>query len=464
MDDEITCPITFFIIKYHHVQKSKMDEKRLKISQKINSLILCSFVFMMVYNYSAWHISKLENVPSFVFNLEKYIPFIPWTIIPYMTSGLFFCLVFFFCKTKEEIAILTKRMLFVTVIAGICFLLFPLKFSLNKPEINSSVLGIPFQFLKIFDSPFNQAPSLHIAYAFIFWSVFRNLKRERIFLMIWLILLGISTLTTYQHHLIDVLAGGILTHISFIIFPYRKNDFQYRNFQVANYYFLFSWIFLTITLLFNQFVAKFDSTFLWITLWIKLWITFSIALIGYQYQKNNIHFLKDKNGNISILKKIFYAPYLLIYWIFWRFLRKNKKPIEIISNIYISSKPNKQDLIDFNVNKNTFVYDLSAEIEETQQLKEETNYRSAPFLDIGSFDIDETRKLLTEITNNYHNLPKDGKILIHCTMGFTRSSVIGILVMKNILSLSLEEAVTNMKTKNKNAIIHSYVLDFLKKI
>ncbi|RXM40309.1 hypothetical protein BOQ62_06250 [Chryseobacterium sp. CH21] len=68
-------------------------------------------------------------------------------------------------------------MLFVTVIAGICFLLFPLKFSLPKPEVNSSILGYSFQFLKAFDSPFNQAPSLHIAYAFIFWSVFRNLKK-----------------------------------------------------------------------------------------------------------------------------------------------------------------------------------------------------------------------------------------------------------------------------------------------
>lgn len=441
-----------------------MDEKRLKISQKIYALILCSVVFTMVYNYSAWHTSKLENVSSFVFDFEKFIPFISWTIIPYMTSGIFFCLVFFFCKTKEELSVLTKRMFFVTIISGICFLLFPLQFSLNKPEINSSVFGIPFQFLKTFDSPFNQAPSLHIAYAFIFWSVFRTLKRGRIFLMIWLILLGISTLTTYQHHLIDVLTGAILAHISFIIFHYRKNDFQYRNFQVANYYFLLGWIFLTTTLLLCEFLQKSNSNLLWITLWIKLWITFMTVLIGYQYKKNNTYFLKDKNGNISIFKKIFYAPYLLIYWIFWKFLRKNRKPLEILLNLYISSKPSRKDLFHFNVDKNTFVYDLSAEMEETKALKESTKYQSFPFLDIGGFDLGQTKKLVTEITNHYNTLPENGKILIHCTMGFTRSSMIGILVMKNTLSLSIEEAVNKMKILNKNAIIHSYVLDFLKKI
>ncbi|MEI7489123.1 MAG: phosphoesterase, partial [Chryseobacterium sp.] len=139
-----------------------MDEKRLKFKQKIYAMLLCSVVFMIVYNYSAWHVSRIEKVFSFVFDFEKYIPFLPWTIIPYMTSGLFFCAVFFFCNTKEQLKVLTKRMLFVTIIAGICFLLFPLKFSLQRPEVNGSIFGYSFQFLTTFDSPFNQAPSLHI--------------------------------------------------------------------------------------------------------------------------------------------------------------------------------------------------------------------------------------------------------------------------------------------------------------
>ncbi|MEI7489128.1 MAG: hypothetical protein WCJ72_17305, partial [Chryseobacterium sp.] len=178
---------------------------------------------------------------------------------------------------------------------------------------------------------------------------------------------------------------------------------------------------------------------------------------------NNIHFLKDDNGNISFFKKIFYFPYLLVYWIFWKFLRKNRRPLEIVTNIYISSKPDKKDLQDFEINKNTFIYDLSAEIEENSEIRQKSTYHSVPFLDIGMLDIDQTKKLVTKITENHHQLPKDGKILIHCTMGYTRSSVIGILVMKNILSLPLNQAITNMKVLNKNAIIHSYIYDFLKK-
>lgn len=433
-----------------------MDEKRLKTRDKLYALMLCSIIFTLVYNYSAWHISKLENVSSFVFDFEKFIPFLPWTIIPYMTSGIFFCAAFFFCTTREQLTVLTKKMLFVTIISGICFLLFPLQFSLAKPEINNHVLGIPFYFLKVFDSPFNQAPSLHIAYAFIFWSVFRNVKRGRIFLMIVLFFLGISTLTTYQHHVIDVVTGAILAHLCFIIFPYRKNDFEYRNFQVANYYFLLGWIFTLMALFLYQFAENMG--------FILLWPALMTILIGYYYQKNTIYFLKDKSGNISFFKKTFYSPYLLMYWLFWKFLRKNRKPIEIVPNIYISSKLSPKDLLHFEVDENTWVYDLSVEMEETQQLKENTKYRCVPFLDIGSLDMGEIHKLITEIYHHYHHLPKNGKILIHCTMGFTRSSVIGILVMKNTLSLTLEEAITNMKAMNKNAVIHSYLQDFLKKI
>ena len=433
-----------------------MDEKRLKIKQKLYALILCSVVFMMVYNGAAWYISTLAEVPSFVFDFEKYIPFISWTIIPYMTSGLFFCMVFFLCKSKEQLKVLAQRILFVTIIAGICFFLFPLQFSFTKPETENLFFGYSFQFLKAFDSPFNQAPSLHIAYAFIFWSVFRNIKKGKVFIMLWLILLGISTLTTYQHHFIDIITGTLVAHISFILFPYLKRDFRYRNFQVANYYFLLGWMLILIALLLNQFSGYPRLFFLWPAL--------MMLFIGYHYQKNNIYFLKNQNGNIPWIRKIFYSPYLVMYQGLWKFLRKNKNPIEPIPHLYISSRPDHDIVELFTINKNTFIYDLSPEIEEASFLKEQPSYHFHPIMDIGSFDIEDTQKLITEISDQYKHLPKDGKILIHCTMGFTRSSVIGILVIKNILSLPLEEAITIMKTSNKNMIIHSYLQDFLKKI
>lgn len=258
--------------------RKRMTGKQLKIRQQAFALSLCTVVFMMVYNLCTWYASSLDHVPSFTFDFEKSIPFIPLSIIPYMAGGLFFCLAFFSCKDKYQLKILTWRMLFVTVIAGIFFIIVPLKFSFAKPEVSHRILGLPFSFLKAFDSPFNQSPSLHIAFAFLFWSVFKELSKWRTFLMIWLVLLGISTLTTFQHHLIDILNGAILAHLSFIIIPYRKNDPAYRNLRMANYYFLAGWLLISAALLLNKFIGTEGL--------ILLLPALSTMMMGYYYQKN----------------------------------------------------------------------------------------------------------------------------------------------------------------------------------
>lgn len=255
-----------------------MTEKQLKIRQQAFALTVCTVVFMAVYNLCTWYATSLNDLPSFTFDFEKSIPFIPLSIIPYMASGFFFCLVFFSCKNKHQLKILTWRMLFVTIIAGLFFVTVPLRFSLIKPDVSNSILNLPFSFLHTFDSPFNQSPSLHIAFAFIFWSVFKDLTKWRTFLLIWLILLGISTLTTFQHHVIDLLTGAILAHVSFIIIPYRKKDPKYRSCWLANYYFISGWIFILAALLLDKY---FGSQGL-----VLLVPACGMMMIGYYYQKN----------------------------------------------------------------------------------------------------------------------------------------------------------------------------------
>jgi membrane-associated phospholipid phosphatase len=185
--------------------------------------------------------------------------------------------------------------------------------------------------------------------------------------MIWLIFLGISTLTTYQHHSIDIITGSILAHLSFVIFPYRKNDFLYRNFQVANIYFLSGWILILAALLLNEF-------------WEALAVFIVAGSDESQYRasipKKQHLFLKDQNGNIPWFKKVLYAPYLLIYWVFWKFFRKNKIPVEILPGLYISSRPDAEDLKNFGNIDSLKVYDLSAEMEEISMIKEHLNYHS----------------------------------------------------------------------------------------
>ncbi|MCU7617077.1 phosphatase PAP2 family protein [Chryseobacterium sp. PBS4-4] len=256
-----------------------MTEKKLKIRQQAFALTLCTIVFMIVYNLATLYASSLDDLPSFTFDFEESIPFVPLSIIPYMASGIFFCIVFFLCKNKYQLKILTWRMLFVMITAGIAFITTPLQFSFTKPEVSNEILNLPFLFLKIFDSPFNQSPSLHIAFAFIFWSIFRDISKWRIFLMINLILVGISTLTTYQHHVIDILTGAILAHVSFLVIPYRKKNPENPYFHFANYYFLSGWILLSAGLLIDHYLGN-EGFILFLPALVTM-------MIGYFYQNNS---------------------------------------------------------------------------------------------------------------------------------------------------------------------------------
>ena len=432
-----------------------MDEKRLTFRQQFFAFLLCSIVFSMVYNFSAWLTLQKKNVPSFTFDFEKNIPFLEWTIVPYMTSGILFCVVFFFCKSFEELKTLTKRMLFVTIFSGLIFIFLPLKFLLNKPEIENPVFKILFNFIKTWDSPFNQAPSLHISYALIFWTIFKKFNSKwKIPLMIWLLLLGISTMTGFQHHFVDVISGILTAHLAFIVFPFKKSDFQFRNFRVANVYFFSGWLVFFISL----FLIKF-SLILFLTL---CWIALVMIVVGFQYQKNKVNFIKDKNGNISIFKKIFYFPYQLVYLFFWKFFRKKKTPTEILPNVFVSSRLSKKDFFEFKLHSKIIVYDLVAELEEVKMIRRNSDYHFVPFLDVGNFDLSSTKNLVSEISTKIKNLNENQKILIHCTMGFGRSNVIGILILKKRLSLNLKESIELMKTKNPHLILNHDTQEFLK--
>jgi protein-tyrosine phosphatase len=72
-----------------------------------------------------------------------------------------------------------------------------------------------FAALAGFDLPYNQAPSLHIVLLAILWDFYRRQVEGMVRWAVhaWCLLIGMSVLTTYQHHAIDVptgLAAGAL--------------------------------------------------------------------------------------------------------------------------------------------------------------------------------------------------------------------------------------------------------------
>jgi membrane-associated phospholipid phosphatase len=191
--------------------------------------------FYLSYGVSNWLASQRGEVPAIVFQWEHGIPFLAWTIIPYLSTHVLFALSFYVCRNRAELDNHAKRLLTAQAIAVACFIVFPLRISFAKPQTTGE-FGLLFDGLGMLDMPFNQAPSLHIATTTILFDLYaRKLPRWAWPLTItWALLVAASVLTTYQHHFIDVPTGFLLGLLCLWIWPPEGGNRLANSFRVAS--------------------------------------------------------------------------------------------------------------------------------------------------------------------------------------------------------------------------------------
>ena len=254
--------------------------------------------FFLSYGFANYLAEHNPAVGHFVFQWEKQIPFLAWTIIPYWVIDLMYGLSVFICRTRTELTAHFRRLLAAQLVAVSCFILFPLSFSFPRPE-SSGFSGWLFERLADFDAPYNQAPSLHITLLVILWSLYvRHVPRYLIWplhILSWLI--AISVLTTYQHHFIDVPTGALLGWLCVYLWPLdgkhlfhkAKLTSSKRRRKLGTAYVAGSVFFATIALSMSN-----------VALWL-LWPAVSLFLVAMNYfffgQKG---FQKASDGKITV--------------------------------------------------------------------------------------------------------------------------------------------------------------------
>jgi hypothetical protein len=375
-------------------------------------LMVLGTLFFSTYGAANWLASQRAEVGSLVFGWERAIPFWAWSIAPYWAIDAFYGLSLFVCTTRAELMTHVKRLLSAQAIAVTCFILFPLRFSFERPP-TEGLFGSMFDLLMGFDRPFNQAPSLHIILLVILWARYAKHvpASARWLLHAGFFMIGASVLTTYQHHFIDIPTGLWVGWLCIWLFPDNVPSMlsrfsltaEPRRRRIACIYGLGSLGVAAVA-----FAAGGAGLFL-------LWIAGSLLLVAMIYLAlDETAFQKKPDGTMSAASWWLFAPYFFGAWINSRAWTHNGNRVDHVhSGVLLGRIPSARDLAGAGVRS---VVDLTAELPLDSH---GCAYHNVPVLDLTL----PTEAQLATAARTIEAAVAGGPTLVCCALGFSRSAL-----------------------------------------
>lgn len=397
--------------------------------------------FYASYGFTNWLSGLRDNVPSIVFDWERHIPFIGWTIVPYWTTNLFYAASIFLCRSRDELDTQARRLLTAQIIAITCFILFPLKFSWPKPDV-TGFAGFFYEALGAFDRPFNQAPSLHVALTVILAAFYFRLlpPAGRWIFAGWSALVVVSVLTTYQHHFIDIPAGFALGLACVWLWPFDapRRALEWRPASDPRR--------VGLALKYTLAAALAAVVAAWIggvALWL-FWLALSLALVALAYiGPGAALFDKSGDGRMGWPARILLAPYLVGAWINSRaWTARDAASIEIADGVYVGRFPSRREASQF-----AAIIDLTAEFHRPAP---EGRWASFPMLDLVAPEPATLRAAASAI----EDARASGPVLVCCALGYGRSvASVATWLVRGGRAASVEEALTLLRAKRPRLVL-----------
>lgn len=434
------------------MSESTMPERRPWL-RAVGWIALLGPFFFATYGLANWLASRREDVGSIVFAWESAIPFVPWTIVPYWSIDLFYGLSLLICATRRELDRHAYRLLAAQVVSVICFVAFPLRFSFDRPEADG-LYGALFAALGSFDKPYNQAPSLHISLLVLIWARLAAHARPswlRAVLHGWMALVGVSVLTTYQHHFIDIPTGLAVGFAILWAIPDEGRS------PLSG---------LTITsdpkrrrlaLVYALGVAAMVATSMaggwW--LWL-LWPAASLVVVSANYLAVGAGgFGKNERGAMSAGSWGLLAPFVLGAWANSR-IRNAWRPKSgvVADGVSVGRIPGPLD-------RNVFaaIVDMAAEL--PCAVRRGQHYRSIPVLDLTVPPAERLREAVAAI----EEARRHGPVLVCCAVGLSRSAsaVVAWLVATG-RTASAEEAIAMVRRARPALVLYPGLRSTLEEI
>lgn len=369
--------------------------------------------FFLCYGYANHATSLKPVVATCYWGWERHIPFVPSFVVPYMSLDLLFVIAFFLPRSQAELTVLAKRIFAVITLSCLCFLLWPLQYEIPRP-MPEGWTAPWFKALYAGDLPFNQAPSLHISQRCLLWVTFGRhmVGWKRFWLRNWFILIGASTMLTWQHHFIDVVTGFLMAYFIVALVPEKETMpvWKWRSPESRR----LAW-FYGIGAAICGGLALLGGAWLWLG-----WPAVALGFISTAYATGDTRWLQKSSG----------APVPAVEWIFmpiiaiarlWQMQWMFRKPAwqELSPGVFFGRMLTNKEASKFlEEHPKVTVIDLTAESKEAAAFREKANYIPMPVLDLTPVPPDLREDAVEKIREH----SKNGPVYVHCLLGIGRTS------------------------------------------
>jgi membrane-associated phospholipid phosphatase len=161
-------------------------------------------------------------------SLDRFIPFWPQTVWCYLSIYLLMPIGPFLMNERQQILRYAAGIMLIGLVADAVFIFWPT----SCPRPNAAGANAVYETLITIDNSLHAFPSLHAAFAIYSAMCGIRVVREvcdtgllKGVLWVWAILILLSTLTTKQHVIADIVAGGLLGFGSYrwVYYPWKFN-------------------------------------------------------------------------------------------------------------------------------------------------------------------------------------------------------------------------------------------------
>lgn len=409
-----------------------------------------SLLFLLIYGSSNWIAAHRANLPSLYFEWERGLPFVPLLIPAYLSLDLFFVGAPFLCRTRDELRVYSLRIAAAIVVAGISFVLFPLRFAFARPE-TTGALGAMFDWFRSMDAPHNLVPSLHAALLLLVGQVYlgrlRGLTRWAV--LIWFVLIGLSPILTYQHHVIDIVAGFILAAYCFYLLPaHRVRSSSIPNRRLALYHAAGAAGCLIAAVVVGKWAA------------LAVWPAIALGLVAFAYLGAGPAIFRKTTGRISLSARFVLGPYLIGQVVsVWYYRRQCDPWGAVTGRVWVGRRLSNRLAAQAAAAGVSAVLDLTSEFSAPAAFRR-LAYRNIPILDLTA----PAQAQLHDMARFIAEQEQHGIVYVHCKIGYSRSAAaIGawLLWTRNVKNVA--EAIDRMRPSRPRMIIRPEIIAALER-